>query len=64
MMADYIDDYYMNRQTKLYQFIMTGDWRYKVDIIMEIEKISPEWVERCTIDYTGTVTNIQLVVKD
>lgn len=64
MMADYIDDYYLNRQKKLYQFIMTGDWRYKVDIIMEIEKIPKESVERCTIDYTGAVTNIQLVVKN
>lgn len=62
-MMDFIDDFNLNRETKILQYVMIGDWRYKLDIILEVEEIDRSAIEAYKIDYNGATTHIYLRMR-
>lgn len=59
-MDDYIDSYALNLERKLLTFVMCGDWRYRFDIILEVEDIPREEIKEMSISYNGAQTTIIL----
>lgn len=62
-MMDFIDDFKFNRESKILQYVMIGDWRYRLDIILEVEEIDPDTIESYSIDYNGATTHIHLRMR-
>lgn len=62
-MKDFIDDFKFNRESKILQYVMIGDWRYKLDIILEVEEIDRTTIEAYKIDYNGATTHIHLRLR-
>lgn len=62
-MMDYIDDYNLNQEKKLLTYVMRGDWRFKVNTIIELEEIPESRIREIGIKYNDATTTITFTIS-
>lgn len=62
-MMDYIDDYNLNQEKKLLTYVMRGDWRFKVNTIIELEEIPESRIREISIKYNDATTTITFTIS-
>lgn len=62
-MLDYIDDYNLNQEKKLLTYVMRGDWRFKVNTIIELEEIPESRIREISIKYNDATTTITFTIS-
>ena len=62
-MMDYINDYNLNREKKLLTYVMCGDWRFKVNTIIELEEIPESRIREISIKYNDATTTITFTIS-
>lgn len=62
-MMDYIDEYKLNREKKLLTFVMCGDWRFKVNTIIELEELPESRIREISVKYNEATTTITFTIQ-
>lgn len=62
-MKDFIDEVKQNTEVKRITYIMCGDWRKKVDIIVEVEELPENRITSYSVYYDGAQTKIEFNIK-
>lgn len=61
-MMDYIDEYNINREKQLLTYVMRGDWRFRVNTIIELEEIPESRIREIIIKFNGASTTITFTI--